>query len=602
MASSPAELMRTERFDEEWAKWFLKTAVPEDLLDAQGQPLIGPHSTFCISQGLTGNAWSLQATLTLCRASVRKLVESNGKVFYRYSPHQAAVKGGRLYGSCGLQMMPKALRVSMAKAFYHDVDAVNCQPVIAVWLADQLSVPCPLLKAYVDDREAVFQAGVAATGLTKDVIKTTIIAVLCGGSPAGSDWSWLSDLQEEVQVLHAKAWACPDYDKFKPGVYAVQAAKNKLPHKKASTAAHFNLHGSLFAIVMQTVEAACLNAAVEALSLSHRHVSSLIFDGMLVEKNTGEDTLPDELLQSISEHVRQKVGVMLAWVVKPWGPGIPIPSQPRPLKPKPVPLAGKGDTAARRAAIAKSAPAPKKPARKPSTSSDSSSSEEEDGGAMEEEENDDNLICPGVTKVAYANMKAEFELTHFYEINTNSFVEVSPSEGIQRYPLVHAKEYFDAKWAFTPNPHNFRYRVSMLDIWRQDPERKMIKRISLEPTDEPDVFYMPVMLAWRKHAKLHGLPDFEVVMPADAGAGAGAGAAVDGAGAGAGAGPSDVIPLFNELLDMAAGGQKEVYDYLLRYFAHMLQHTLDQPGVAIVLTGQKGIGMLRQASCYSLVV
>jgi hypothetical protein len=50
------------------------------------------------------------------------------------------------------------------------------------------------------------------------------------------------------------------------------------------------------------------------------------------------------------------------------------------------------------------------------------------------------------------------------------------------------------------------------------------------------------------------------------------------------------MELFNTLIKAVANEDEVIMEYLLNYFAHMLQKPLEQPGVAIILTGAKGVG------------
>lgn len=182
-------------------------------------------------------------------------------------------------------------------------------------------------------------------------------------------------------------------------------------------------------------------------------------------------------------------------------------------------------------------------------------------------------LCPGVTHAVYKLMRQQFERTHFYYVPGNTFVEVVEDGSLKHYELKHAQEYFDIGWGFG-GYNNFTKRTSFLDLWRKDPERKVIHRIDFKPSDDPSVYYMPLRFAYTKVE-----PAALTVAPAGAG--------VDWTAA---AHHARLTDMFMTLIKAACDDKEELMEYTLNYFAHMLQRPLDQPGVALILTGQKGVG------------
>lgn len=412
-----------------------------------------------------------------------------------------------------------------------------------------------------------------------------------------------------------------------------------------------NERGALMAVVIQTLERRCALAACADMSTKHgRHTDCIIFDGGLVRRSASESALPDAVLRSAEAAILKETGVALTVSVKELGSGLlpaGLPKPPPPLRMNPVAKAAVATAAAAtsfpmpglvhhpppRAAAAAPAPAPaaegmevdasraSKRKRRDSdassassdsgsstsdgSSSGSSSSSSSSSGSSDEEEEDEegdddeeggegdgeaesNAIAPGVSKQRYERMKGEFEADHFYFVPLNTFVEVSANGSMTHYTLVHAKEYFDIKYSFAVGK-NFRARVSFLDIWRQDPTRRAIHRIEMVEAltaahADPMVFYQPVVFAFQRF----------VPPPVPSGAGAGAaGVVVDEHGIPDcvnGVVRAEVMEAWGRLMDCMAGGDETLKEYNDKYFAHMIQRPLDQPGVALVLTGQKGIG------------
>lgn len=51
-----------------------------------------------------------------------------------------------------------------------------------------------------------------------------------------------------------------------------------------------------------------------------------------------------------------------------------------------------------------------------------------------------------------------------------------------------------------------------------------------------------------------------------------------------------ILSYFNDLLNIASGNMIPIKDYILKYFAHLLQKPLELPGVCLILSGEKGCG------------
>lgn len=51
-----------------------------------------------------------------------------------------------------------------------------------------------------------------------------------------------------------------------------------------------------------------------------------------------------------------------------------------------------------------------------------------------------------------------------------------------------------------------------------------------------------------------------------------------------------ILNYFNDLLNIASGNSQPIKDYILKYFAHMIQKPLDLPGICLILSGEKGCG------------
>jgi len=166
---------------------------------------------------------------------------------------------------------------------------------------------------------------------------------------------------------------------------------------------------------------------------------------------------------------------------------------------------------------------------------------------MEEE------IVKGVSLKDYNEVKSEFERNHFYHIKTDQIGELDEKGEIFFMTKSHAKNYLGTKYLFK-HSDKFGDHTSFINIWMNDPTRRSIHTIDFKETSDPAVFVIPLQFAYEK------------TQTAD----------------------PDAAQMYLELLDiLGTGDQKE---YLLNYLAHILQKPLENPKVAVVLTGLKGCG------------
>lgn len=173
-------------------------------------------------------------------------------------------------------------------------------------------------------------------------------------------------------------------------------------------------------------------------------------------------------------------------------------------------------------------------------------------------------IEPGITRVAYEDMRAEFEARHFYDICADRVVEVKNGE-LLYMKAQHAEAWLERDWRLVTDANDFckGYRP-FFKLWAKDPDRRCARRISRVPTTNPDDFYVPLVFAWESEAgRVEGEEEFA----------------------------DEQVALYCRLVDAAAASNPAAFaPFIHNYFAHMLQRPLDLPGVALILTGPKGCG------------
>ena len=90
--------------------------------------------------------------------------------------------------------MQREIRAHLAAKFYWDVDIVNCQPTLMSQVLERHDIAAPLLRKYVDQRQACLDDVVAACGVSRDAAKNLFIRLLYFGRVN----SWLHDVNRSA--------------------------------------------------------------------------------------------------------------------------------------------------------------------------------------------------------------------------------------------------------------------------------------------------------------------------------------------------------------------------------------------------------------------
>ncbi|KAJ3051646.1 hypothetical protein HK097_007346 [Rhizophlyctis rosea] len=204
---------------------------------------------------------------------------------------------GRLYidvEKVGHQMLSKNIRKYITNGYYLDIDVVNCQPSIILYLFKQFSLNCPDdLKRYVRDRGSVL----AENGITDKRIVNKYLNKRSGNMP----YPFLKEIHRAI------------YEDLVPRL-KTSAKFSQLWDSVEKSDKKYNKEGSFLSYVVATVENRILHV-MEQYFLSHGlEPDSLIFDGMLVKK---DDAIDEAFLRGCEEHIKKETGVDLHLAVKP---------------------------------------------------------------------------------------------------------------------------------------------------------------------------------------------------------------------------------------------------------------------------------------------
>ena len=159
------------------------------------------------------------------------------------------------------------------------------------------------------------------------------------------------------------------------------------------------------------------------------------------------------------------------------------------------------------------------------------------------------------TDAAYTEMRTRWEESHFHYKPTNTVVEVVQGK-MNHYTQEHALSVFNM-WRLpskTEKPELFIRR------WLEDPERRMIDTLLYKPQSECKANEFSLFSGYT----------YQNIEAADDPA---------------------AVAAFNRVLRAVSNNSAEVYDYILKTFAHMVQRPCDKTGICIILCSpEQGTG------------
>jgi hypothetical protein len=400
----------------------------------------------------------------------KKSTEGKFTSTYKLSASKAGKLGyGRLYGSAGsFETLEKECRGTMCQEFYHDIDIVNCHPVILCQFASMYyNTRLVELERYCANRDSYL----SMIADDRDTAKQAVISVLYGGRPKND---FLMPLYAEIR----------EFTQFLMQQREYIDLLNAVVHEK-------NVHGSFLAYICQSLEREVMLVMKQSLESDGWIVDVLAYDGVMVRKNKDNNLVSslDNVVRAIKEQTDYDVSVV----------------------------------------------------EKAFSSFEIQETKEE--------------IAPGVLKEDYIAMKVEFESNHFYFIPTNQYVEIDNGV-INYYDLAHASEYFKQHWRFQVSS-KFGDYVEFFKLWREDPTRRSIKVVDFKPTDDPFTYVAPLEFAYKSYTCQPN---------------------------------PEALEFFLKTVRSNTRNDPVLYDWVIKYFAHMLQFPFDVPKTGIVFTGEKGSG------------
>jgi hypothetical protein len=168
---------------------------------------------------------------------------------------------------------------------------------------------------------------------------------------------------------------------------------------------------------------------------------------------------------------------------------------------------------------------------------------------------------------AYAAMKAKWEATHYYFRPNNVIVEQRSNGKLMSFSLEHATVAFNM-WTLPDDPSKPRQPDQpnyFLSRWIKDNERRIID----------DYVFKPIADCTKTEISLFKGFHYQTLAPCD---------------------NPKAVELFQDVLKAVCNDHEETYDYMLRWFARMIQDPFHKSGVCPIFINQ-GQGTGKDTVC-----
>jgi len=219
-------------------------------------------------------------------------IECSQSITYSLSKSKAGAMGyGRFYGSKGsLETLEKECRGTICKKYYHDIDIVNCHPVLMEQFAARLGKDLPEVDRLCRDRDAFLRS----VGGTRDEAKDEVLRIIYGSK----------NTNEALCVL---AIEVRNFVKF------LSTRDEYLDLWKYSKTQD-NIYGCFLSYILQTEERKCMVAMKTSFETQGWSVDVLCYDGVMIGKRDGLDLT--EAMRSTERDILQDTGYHLSLVNK----------------------------------------------------------------------------------------------------------------------------------------------------------------------------------------------------------------------------------------------------------------------------------------------
>ena len=255
--------------------------------------------------------WTLDRVVTILRKILRRCKKGVVKVNYKQNNKQ-----GRYFGE-GLQSLPRVVRHTIAKDFYHDVDIKNCHPVVLAHYCKTKGLEHTHLKKYVSNREDYFSLLGDECGMDRDSAKSFILAMINGKVITDDDNypDEVIDFYNELLMVRERIL------ELEPTL--VKLGKKNLKKKGRN---EDNLDGTVTNLLMCDFENRVL---MEMYNFFHHRkvkVDVLVFDGLMVSNKNVTEVELRVMLAECEDYVFRETGIRMKLDIKPMDEGLDLPA------------------------------------------------------------------------------------------------------------------------------------------------------------------------------------------------------------------------------------------------------------------------------------
>ena len=259
-------------------------------------------TTQCFSRSGVGFLWDKRTSLDPGQVAIINALFNNRKkgqidcqqeITYKLARSKAGQLGyGRYYGTKGsLETLEKECRGTICKDYYHDIDIVNCHPVLLSQYARRhYQKDLPENDNYVANRDTFL----AAMGESRDQAKQELIRILYGGT---NRLDCTAKLSAEIRLFSKFLAQQPEHKKL------LDAVKHE-----------DNVYGKFLSYILQTEERSCMLAMRESLTADGWSVDVLAYDGVMIRKREGADITV--AMRNAEAYIREKTGYEITLVNK----------------------------------------------------------------------------------------------------------------------------------------------------------------------------------------------------------------------------------------------------------------------------------------------
>lgn len=234
----------------------------------------------------------------------------DGCVSNRFTQKYPDIGRFRPVNGLSLGLLPREIRASIAHKIYYDLDIVNAQPVLCLQFARAKGYKCDALAHYVENREKLLKTIKYCN--TRDEQKTAVLCLFYGGTlRVTAAPKWMKELYEELKEIQKQVFDDPPDPRIREIALKNQEAKRE-------ESGYYNPEGSALSLVLQTMEAACLQVMVDYCSKHQIGVYVPVFDGIMIPKENVEDLT--KFMRGMENAILQRQGLVVQIIEKEMKP------------------------------------------------------------------------------------------------------------------------------------------------------------------------------------------------------------------------------------------------------------------------------------------